>query len=218
MTLDARYEYKHKDMLRDARPWSVRVVDSAKDPSTAAMVFSMAGIAIWIEPMVALLADLIFFVMLIYFLWLFNRKISLPFKLPKSAGCRDPNYKRPDGSYGMADGILYIGNNSKTGEEIWFNNNDARTHILYLGTTGSGKTFGLKSFSCNTLCWASGYIYIDGKADTDLWSTLSAQARRFGRDDDLLIMNYMPGGLGGQVPSNTLNPFSAGSASYLTNM
>ena len=218
MTLESKYEYKHTDILRDARPWTIRFVDSARDPSTAAMVFAMTAISIMTEPTAALFGDLIFFVMSLYFLWLYKHKIALPFKLPKSANVKDPNYKRPDGSFGMADGILYLGNNSKTGEEIWFNNNDARTHCLYLGTTGSGKTFGLKSFSCNTLCWASGYIYIDGKADTDLWSTLSAQARRFGRDDDLLIMNYMTGGLGGQVPSNTLNPFSAGSASYLTNM
>jgi intracellular multiplication protein IcmO len=182
------------------------------------MVFAMGGIAVLTDPTVALMADLVFFVLFVYFLWLLKQKLTLPFKLPKSAGIKDNNYKRPDGSFGMADGILYLGNDKKTGEEVWFTNNDARTHCLYLGTTGSGKTFGLKSFSCNALCWASGYIYIDGKADTDLWSTLSAQARRFGRDDDVLIMNYMTGGVGGQVPSNTLNPFSAGSASYLTNM
>src|SRR5690606_4385143 len=79
-------------------------------------------------------------------------------------------------------------------------------------------TFGLKSYACNAFTWSSGFIYIDGKADTSLWSTISAMARRFGRDDDLLIMNYMTGNATGRVPSNTLNPFSSGSASYLTNM
>lgn len=218
MTLEARFEYKHSDILRDVRPWKARFAESAKDPSTAAMVFAMAAIAIYSNPLIGLYSDLIFFIAALYFRWLVKQEVSLPFKLPKSAKRKDPNYKRPDGSTGMADGILFLGNNAKTGEEIWFNNNDARTHCLYLGTTGSGKTFGLKSYACNALCWSSGYIYIDGKADTDLWSTLSAQARRFGRDDDMLIMNYMTGGLGGQVPSNTLNPFSSGSASYLTNM
>ncbi|MBI3441217.1 MAG: TraM recognition domain-containing protein, partial [Proteobacteria bacterium] len=218
MTLDAKFEYKHVDILRDARPWRARFADFARDPSSASMIFAMAAVAIYTDPTVGLVGDLVFVMMLIYFLWLVKIKVSLPFKLPKSARRKDPNYKRPDGSIGMSDGILYLGNNAKTGEEIWFNNNDARTHCLYLGTTGSGKTFGLKSYACNALCWSSGYIYIDGKADTDLWSTLSAQARRFGRDDDLLIMNYMTGGLGGKVPSNTLNPFSSGSASYLTNM
>ncbi|MCK5555057.1 MAG: TraM recognition domain-containing protein [Alphaproteobacteria bacterium] len=218
MSLKSKYEYKQEDILRDSRPLSVRILDGAKDSSTAAIVFCMATVSIYVNSFLALYSDLIFFIMLLYFLWLFTRPITLMFKLPKSANRKDPNYSRPDGTKGKSDGILYLGNSSDTGEEAWFNNTDARTHCLYLGTTGSGKTFGLKSFACNALCWASGYIYIDGKADTDLWSTLSAMARRFGRDDDLLIMNYMTGNVGGRVPSNTLNPFSSGSSSYLTNM
>ena len=218
MTIKAKYEFKHEDILRDTRPWTVRTVDFISEPSNAVMIFMCCIIAIWVDPYLALTADLIWFVAFLYFWWFMKRKVKLPFKLPKSANIKDPNFKRPDGSLGMADGILYLGNERDTGEEIWFTNSDARTHCLYLGTTGSGKTFGLKSYACNALCWSSGFIYIDGKADTDLWSTLSAMARRFGRDDDLLIMNYMTGNVSGRVPSNTLNPFSSGSASYLTNM
>lgn len=230
MTLKSKYEYKHEDILRDARPWTVRFSDGARDPGVASMVMALAACMVYMEealqiygnlrPIVrfSALADVFFFISVFYFWWLVRRPVQLPFKLPKSAKRKDPNFKRPDGSLGMADGILYLGNETDTGEEIWFTNSDARTHCLYLGTTGSGKTFGLKSYACNALCWASGFIYIDGKADTDLWSTLSAMARRFGRDDDVLIMNYMTGNVAGKVPSNTLNPFSSGSASYLTNM
>ncbi len=220
MTLKSKYEYKHEDILRDARPWTVRMMAAAKEPANAVIAYMLACLAIWIDPMIRQFADLIFFFGCMYFWWLMTRPVQLPFKLPKSARRKDPGYKRPDGSSGMADGILYLGNDNDTGEEIWFTNSDARTHCLYLGTTGSGKTFGLKSYACNALCWSSGFIYIDGKADTDLWSTLSAMARRFGRDDDLLIMNYMTGNaaMGARVASNTLNPFSSGSASYLTNM
>jgi len=218
VALKEKYQIKGADLLRDARPWTTRAIDSAREPSTAGIAFAMAAIGIWSDPIVGNFADLVFFIFCMYFWWLMTRPTKLPFKLPKSAQRKDPNFKRPDGSLGTADGILYLGNDSDTGEEVWFTNSDARTHCLYLGTTGSGKTFGLKSYACNALCWASGFIYIDGKADTDLWSTLSAMARRFGRDDDLLIMNYMTGNVSGRVPSNTLNPFSSGSASYLTNM
>jgi len=220
VALKSKYEYKHEDILRDARPWTVRMAAAAKEPANAVIAYMLASLAIWLDPMIRQFADLIFFIGALYFWWLMTRPVQLPFKLPKSAKRKDPGYKRPDGSLGMADGILYLGNDGDTGEEIWFTNSDARTHCLYLGTTGSGKTFGLKSYACNALCWSSGFIYIDGKADTDLWSTLSAMARRFGRDDDLLIMNYMTGNsaMGARVPSNTLNPFSSGSASYLTNM
>ena len=123
------------------------------------------------------------------------------------------------GRSGKPEGILYLGNTSDNGgEEIWFTNNDIRTHFLYLGTTGSGKTEGLKSLVTNALTWGSGFVYIDGKADTDLWSSLSSLCRRFGRDDDLLVLNYMTGNSDERAPSNSLNPFSSGSASYLTNM
>lgn len=218
MALKLKYQYKHEDILRDARPWSVRMHAAIMDPSNAAIFMGGCAVGVFLDGFAQALADLLFFICLFYFWRLMKKKAELPFKLPKSARIKDPNQKRPDGSLGMADGILYLGNTTDTGEEIWFTNSDARTHCLYLGTTGSGKTFGLKSYACNAFCWSSGFIYIDGKADTDLWSTLSAMARRFGRDDDLLIMNYMTGNASGRVASNTLNPFSSGSASYLTNM
>lgn len=217
MAIEAKYERKHTDVLKDQRPKIEKYKDKARDPSNAVFFFVIAAVGTYIEPMITMFADLIFVCMCFYFHWLLDQSVVLPFKMPKSAKLLDPNHKKSDGSTGMAEGILYLGNTAK-GEEVWFNNNDARTHILYLGTTGSGKTFGLKSIVCNALCWSSGFVYIDGKADTDLWSTLSALARRFGRDDDLLIMNYMTGNASGKVPSNTLNPFSSGSASYLTNM
>ncbi|HYD19513.1 MAG TPA: TraM recognition domain-containing protein [Patescibacteria group bacterium] len=218
MALREKYQIKGSDLLRDARPWTVRMKDAALEPSSCSIVFAMIATGILATPVMQYFADVVFILFCLYFRWLMKQKVSLPFKLPKSAQIKDPNFKQPDGSLGMADGILYLGNDHETGEEIWFTNSDARTHCLYLGTTGSGKTYGLKSYAVNALCWGSGFIYIDGKADTSLWSTISAMARRFGRDDDLLIMNYMTGNATGRVPSNTLNPFSSGSASYLTNM
>ena len=118
---------------------------------------------------------------------------------------------------------MYIGNASDKddeyfGRELWLTNADARTHILYLGTTGSGKTEGLKALVTNALAWGSGFVYIDGKADTDLWASLYALARRFGRDDDMLVLNYMTGNSDDGSVSNTMNPFSNGSSSYLANM
>lgn len=218
MVLKKHNIHKHEAILRDVRPTSVRIIDALKKPDVSAIIFALAAGAIWMNDDFALFADLIFLFLLIYFIALLRLKAELPFKLPGTAKQKDKNNVKPGGGVGMAEGIMYIGNERGTNEEIWFNNTDARTHILYLGTTGSGKTEGLKSLSANALCWGSGFIYIDGKADTDLWSTISSMARKFGRDDDLLIMNYMTGGTGGRSASNTLNPFSSGSASYLVNM
>ena len=218
MAIKAKFQHKHDMFLRDVRPWTTRTLDKLRDPSTAAIVFTVMGTSFYIDPYIALFADAIFFFGCLYFWYLVSRPMVLPFKLPRSSGIKDKNNVKPGGGAAMADGILYLGNEHDTKEEIWFTNNDARTHILYLGTTGSGKTEGLKSIASNALCWGSGFIYVDGKADTSLWSTISAITRRFGRDDDMLIMNYMTGNSAGKGASNTLNPFSSGSASYLTNM
>ena len=218
MALNQRkYEHKHEAILRDVRPLSMRIADGLSSPSYSTVIFFMTGFSIHINEWMLTFADMILFFLFIYFLWLISRDRALAFKLPIGTKHKDTNNGR-DGKPGHAEGILYLGNVEKTNEEVWFTNSDIRTHFLYLGTTGSGKTEGLKSLATNAMTWGSGFVYVDGKADTDLWSSLSSLVRRFGRDDDLLVLNYMTGNADIQAPSNTMNPFSSGSASYLTNM
>ncbi len=218
MVLDQRkYERQHKELLRDIRPMYVRLADWLKRPTHSTALFIMAAGSFYLSPSALMFGDLIFLMFLIYFLWLVIQDRTLVFKLPYGSKFKDKNNMGP-GKSGKAEGILYLGNAKATDEEAWFSNDDARTHVLYLGTTGSGKTEGLKSMVSNALSWGSGFVYIDGKADTDLWSSLSSLVRRFGRDDDLLVLNYMTGNSDTRAPSNTMNPFSSGSASYLTNM
>ncbi len=218
MAIDQRkYEHDPSAMLRDVRPLATRISDALTTKEYSALIFVGTGFLIYQNPWALIFSDLIMFALLLYFLWLKTRDKSLAFKMPLGAPFKDPNNGR-GGKPGNPEGILYLGNVEKTNEEAWFTNSDARTHILYLGTTGAGKTEGLKSMVTNALAWGSGFVYVDGKADTDLWSSLSSLVRRFGRDDDLLVLNYMTGNSDVAAPSNTMNPFSSGSASYLTNM
>lgn len=218
MALDQRkYEHSHKMILRDIRPTSVRIADWLRKPTQAFSIFFMLAGSIYFFKFITMAGDLVFLIALIYFWWLTMQDRTIAFKMPYGAKWKDKNNEGP-GRSGKGEGILYLGNVDETDEEVWFSNSDARTHILYLGTTGSGKTEGLKSMVTNAMTWGSGFVYIDGKADTDLWSSLSSLVRRFGRDDDLLVLNYMTGNSDAQAPSNTMNPFSSGSASYLTNM
>lgn len=218
MAIDQRkHEHKHSELIRDVRPIWMRIADGLRTPSYSSTVFLVAAGAIWMNEWALAFADLIFLLGVIFFLWLNAQDRSVAFKLPMGSKYKDKN-NEGSGRDGEAEGILYLGNVEKSNEEIWFTNSDARTHILYLGTTGAGKTEGLKSMVSNALAWGSGFVYIDGKADTDLWSSLSSLCRRFGRDDDLLVLNYMTGNSDIKAPSNTMNPFSSGSASYLTNM
>ena len=216
MAIDQK-KYEQSTVLRDLRPLYVRFGEWVADPKHAfVMLLFMAGSLVFV-PEIRLFSDLIFLMAIIMFWWLVKKQRTLPFKMPLGSRFPDPN-NEGGGRSGKAEGILYIGNKKGTNEELWFTNSEARTHILYLGTTGSGKTEGLKSLATNAMCWGSGFVYIDGKADTDLWSSLSSLVRRFGRDDDLLVLNYMTGNSDTKAPSNTMNPFSSGSSSYLTQM
>ena len=150
---------------------------------------------------------------LIYTWWFVTRKHVLPLKMPAFAKGKDKNDKG-----GKPQGILFLGNEKGSGDELWLSGKDAGTHMLFLGTTGAGKTEGLKSIVSNALSWGSGFIYIDGKADTDLWASIYALARRFGRDDDLFVLNYLTGNSDLGAVSNTINPFTTGSSAYLTNL
>jgi len=213
-------KYGYYGHLRDVRPIYVRLGEWLHNPRHSFVIFLMTIMPFYFVPQMRMFADLILIADILFFWWLKKRARPLPFKLPMDSPYVDVN-NMGGGRSGKPEGILYLGNTrggQNTNEELWFSNSDARTHILYLGTTGAGKTEGLKSIVTNAMTWGSGFVYIDGKADTDLWSSLSALVRRFGRDDDLLVLNYMTGNSDARAPSNTMNPFSSGSAGYLTNM
>ncbi len=109
----------------------------------------------------------------------------------------------------MAEGIVYIGNDYKTQQEVWIGNEDARQHVAVPGTTGAGKTEALLSLASNALTHArSGFIFVDGKADSKLYAKVMALARRFGREDDVLVLNFLVAvGANARTASN---PFASG--------
>lgn len=209
-----KYDYKLVHALRDTRSMGARAYDFFRDSDHAAVLYFTMGVAIVLTTFGYFFSDFILLIGILYAWFLKKCDRTLSYKMPAWSKFKDKNERD-----GKPKGIMFLGNSQQyQNEEVWFSNVDARTHILYLGTTGAGKTEGLKSIVSNALMWGSGFIYIDGKADTDLWASLSALARRFGRDDDLLVLNYMTGNSDNPAPSNTLNPFASGSASYLTQM
>ncbi len=220
-----KYQVNQRSMFRDVRPLSTRFGIYISGTSVVGTVaFGTIFILFLGSPQIRAFIDLAIPIYYFYFRWTLNRTFSLPFKIPRYANMPDPNNPPPGKtSGGRSDGILFLGNVSDIDDEgyqkeLWLTNTDARTHILYLGTTGSGKTEGLKSMVTNALAWGSGFAYTDGKADTDLWASLYSTTRRFGRDDDILILNYMTGNSDDGSVSNSMNPFANGSASYLANL
>lgn len=100
---------------------------------------------------------------------------------------------------------------------------DARGLFLTRDYIVTHNTETLLSLSYNALVQGSGLIYIDGKGENVLYTKIFAMARTMGREDDVLVINYMTGArdvFGPQEKklSNTLNPFAAGGSGGLSEM
>lgn len=219
--IDSRHEIDPTLLLRDTRTLGQRLSDFLSEPTNAAIIIvACAAICYYVSETTTIF--LIFGA--IIFTYSFTRKQKLPFRLPKIAKIKDfndlkPGIKTPN----MARGIAFFGNDLKTQEELWFANDDMRTHALIFGSTGSGKTEALVSIAYNALVQGSGFIYVDGKGDNSLYAKVFSMVRSMGREDDLLLINFMTGArdiVGPQEKrlSNTLNPFCQGSSSMLTQL
>ncbi|MBA4695846.1 MAG: TraM recognition domain-containing protein [Legionella sp.] len=219
--IESKHELDPTQLLRDTRTLGQRTADFFSDHSnTAIVLLTMAGAA-YLFPVIV---TLILLLGLILFLYCYTRKQKLPFRLPKIAKMKDYNDLSPGtGTPNVARGIAFFGNDRKSKAELWFTNDDLRTHALIFGSTGSGKTEALVSLAFNALVHASGFIYVDGKGDNSLYAKIFSMVRSMGREDDLLLINFMTGArdiIGPQEKrlSNTLNPFCQGSSSMLTQL
>lgn len=219
--IDTRHEIDPSQLLRDTRTMGQRIADFFADPSNISIVLiSLAAVGYYLSQV----ASLILILGGISFLYSYTRKQMLPFRLPKIARVKDYNDLKPGiKTPNIARGIAFFGNDRKTNEELWFANEDLRTHALIFGSTGSGKTEALVSLAFNALVQASGFIYVDGKGDNSLYAKVFSMVRSMGREDDLLLINFMTGArdiVGPQEKrlSNTLNPFCQGSSSMLTQL
>lgn len=216
--IEKHHEIKRTRILRDTRPLSEQILE---------MMASLPAVVI---TYVCLVFCLFFFVpsfeiVLIlgvgYFFIPLSRRPDIPFRKRKSLheidhNDRHPGTRKPQ----MSRGIAFIGNRKSDNAEIWAANEDLRTHVFVIGSTGAGKTEGLISLAYNALTWGSGFSYTDGKGDVSLYAKIFSMVRSMGREDDLLVINYMTGNADTKKKrsdklSNTYNPFAVGNAESL---
>ncbi|WP_342656106.1 type IV secretory system conjugative DNA transfer family protein (plasmid) [Pantoea sp. RSPAM1] len=129
-----------------------------------------------------------------------------------------------------AAGILYAGylRGKDAGRELWLSMDDLTRHVLMFGTTGAGKTEMLLGWVFNALCWGKGLIFSDHKAQNDVEIAIMCLARRFGREDDLLVMNFITGGrsraqellenVKSRPQTNNINVFGMAQETYTINL
>ncbi|WP_168403367.1 F-type conjugative transfer protein TrbC [Erwinia amylovora] len=131
---------------------------------------------------------------------------------------------------GRAAGILYAGylRGRDAGRELWLSMDDLTRHVLMFATTGGGKTETLLGWVFNALCWGKGVIFSDHKAQNDVALAMMSMARRFGREDDLRVMNFITGGRSRaqelldnvkvRPQTNTTNVFGMAQETYTINL
>ncbi len=203
----AKYERTGAQGFRDVRPTTARLSEVLRG-STSAFVLTGLGGATWFYPA---LLNVTVPGSLLYATWVLTQRVVLPLRLPRSArrkdwGNPDPANRKPR----QAAGTHYVGRDATTGQELWLTNEDARQHASIPGTTGAGKTTAILGQLANSLAMGSGFVLVDGKADNKLFGEVMALARRFGREDDVLALNFLVAS--GVKESNTFNPFAAGNA------
>ena len=189
--LDEQHELAPQLLLRDTRTLGMKIVDFFKDPFNSLMFMCFMAALVFFFPAIS---EYIALMGIGGFIYAYTRRTTLPFRMPQRSGRYDYN----DPMMGSmkprkARGISFFGNRKANNDELWFNNDDMRTHVLIFGSTGSGKTEALVSLSFNALAQASGFLYVDGKGDTSLFAKVFAMCRLMGREDDLLLINFMTG-------------------------
>lgn len=218
--LDEEQELAPQLLLRDTRTLGMKIADFFHDPLNVAMLLASMGVAMFFfSPLVEVTALLAIGA----FVYAVTRRHKLPFRMPQRSGVLDYNDLSPTNKPVKARGIYFFGNKKKNSEELWFSNDDMRTHVLIFGSTGSGKTEALVSIAFNALVQGSGFLYVDGKGDNSLFAKIFSMTRSMGREDDLLLINFMTGArdiVGPQEKrlSNTMNPFCNGSSSMLSQL
>lgn len=205
-----------------------------------AMLASVTAGAIWPATLLVSLPVLLFWALVVAP----SGRWKMPMRMPMDMNRDDPSTERqvpakvlgflPIASIRIhtsrAAGVLYAGylRGKDAGRELWLSKDDLCRHVLMFGTTGAGKTEALMGWVFNALCWGKGLIYSDFKAQNDVALALASLARRFGREDDLRIMNFINGGrsraqelledIKGRPQTNTINSFILAQESYITNL
>ena len=219
--LDDKQKISGKSLFRDTRTIGAKFHDFVAKPSN---VIGIIFVSVVFAFVFSSISDFVLIICLCFFIFAATRKRHLPFRMPIGANQIDYNDLAAGSTKPVkARGITYYGNDITTNEELWFSDIDMRTHTLIFGSTGSGKTEALISLAFNSLVQGSGFIYVDGKGDNSLFAKIFSLVRCVGREDDLLVINFMTGArdiVGPQETrlSNTMNPFSRGSSSMLAQL
>lgn len=223
------------------RIYHSELIQLLMSPSLMAVALVFFSVMAWLYPVslwLSLPASLIWIPAFLLEPW------QMPMRMPADMDCTDPSTRRevPGKMLGFlpisairitmkkAAGILYLGylRGRDAGRELWLSMDDMTRHIIMFGTTGAGKTETLLGFVFNQLGFGRGLIYSDAKAQNDVALSIASLARRYGREDDLRMMNFITGGrsraqelledIKNRPHTNTINAFGIAEETYIINL
>ena len=219
--------------------WLIEVLSETGTLAWGMLAAVFAGI-VWPATLVLSLPVLMFWALVV----VPAGRWTMPMRMPMDMNRDDPSTDRqvPAKVLGIlpvatirihtsrAAGILYAGylRGRDAGRELWLSMDDLTRHVLMFGTTGAGKTEMLLGWVFNALCWGKGVIFSDHKAQNDVALAMMSMARRFGREDDLRVMNFITGGRSRaqelldnvkvRPQTNTTNVFGLAQETYTINL
>lgn len=179
----------------DLRTFSQKTKDALREPETILVILVvLGGIGLVFAP-VPFAGELIFLISIFVcrkLIYTIDKKsYDFPYRVPRLAHVKDGSSL---GGKKLGEGMTLLGSEQGTKEQIYTSNIDLRAHQLIFGTTGSGKTELLLAIVANVIVQNSGLIYVDGKGDPKLQKDMFRLARRLGREDDLLLINFITSG------------------------
>jgi hypothetical protein len=145
-----------------------------------------------------------------------------------------------------AEGVLLLGRHPNTGSELRLTPEQALQHVAVIGDTSQGKSEVLRSMAESAMMAGAGLVFLDGNGDPTTVGKLQASAKLAGREEDVLVLNFLAAGTAPagpkqdgntsrgrdlnpfafawpdrdreMSPSDTFNPFATASSDNLTEM
>ncbi|MBD3587596.1 TraM recognition domain-containing protein [Salinimonas sp. HHU 13199] len=207
----------------DHRHWLVILIHEVRNRESLSLAYAtMIGLLL-IFPVLWPAISLLLVFLLVNNRISFKKLQTLPLKLPRWLNKTDYHELAVANRYAYqkAQGSIHMGNELGTQLELWIVPNDQLTHMLFISTTGGGKTEFLWSYAAASSFMSGGaLIYVDAKAAPDGLEKLFFLGRKTGREDSIRIMNYRTGNkevkqAHWQRVSNTCGMFAIGTASIV---
>ena len=152
-SIDFSKEIKRDELFRDTRKFSQKAEEFLGETEGGMILcIGLAALSVMLPALIE-----IFFVTTVILFFLIRRarkKKGMPMHLPKSSGEIDSKELHPGTGKPMpAEGIVFIGNDMHSKKEVWLTDTQARVHMLFLGTTGSGKAQSENTLVLTPLGW-----------------------------------------------------------------